>query len=89
MAKKADVKIDRKAFYPIMKNANTERVLFEAAKKLQLAAGENYQVITENQERKTRAVIAVGSLDPRALFDEATEGTLARAVASLEQPWSQ
>ena len=89
MAKGAIVQIDRKAFYPLMQTPAMQAVLLETAEKLQQTAGTDYEVITENQKRKTRNVIAVGDKSPDAMRKESQSGTLARALASLERPWNQ
>ena len=89
MAKGADVKFDRFAVHPLLQTAAMDQVLQQAASSLASRAGSGYQVITENQNRRTRSVIAVGRTDEGGLFDEALTGTLARSLASLEQPWKR
>ena len=89
MAKGAIVQIDRAAFYPLMQTPAMQDALLEAAQKLQTAAGPEYEVITENQKRKTRKVISVGDKRPDAMRNESQSGTLARALVSLERPWNQ
>lgn len=83
------VKLDRAAIYPLLQNAAMDKVLEDSANELAARAGAVYEVITENQNRKTRSVTAVGRTDPRGMFDEAETGTLARALSGMEQPWSR
>ena len=70
-----------------MKTDKMQSVLVETANKLRDKAGPDYEVITENQKRKTRNVISVGKTTPNALREESQSGTLARALTSLEKRW--
>ena len=86
---KVRVVIDRFAFHPLMKTGGMQEVLESAAQDLQRAAGSDYEIIRENQNRRTRNVISVGDTAPNALRREASSGTLARALSSLEKPWKR
>ena len=89
MAKQAKIEFDWAVIYEILKSPESEAIIKAAAEELRSAAGSQYEVITENQSRSTKAVIAVGRTDARGMFIEATQGTLARALSRMEQPWSR
>lgn len=90
MAKaRVGIRMDKQGVAQILKSQGLLDAAAGAAESLAASAGSGYEVVRDRDRRKSRVIAMVLNKRRGAMAIEAKTGNLARAIASMTQPWDK